>query len=270
MKIGKVMNFGIWDSKIAHPYATASEDRPVNFFEIEYMISGNGSVILDGLKNSDLPNCFLIAKPGQKKHSEFHYKTYYIHIDVDPSIPYYNVLTNAPNFFRIIDHKSYARIMSSLISILFDGGGDTDSLQFNAKFYELLYHVQKDSCTNERLLLSKRGNAVSEKIKAATNFINERFTEKITLKNVANAVNYTPNYLQHVFKENLGISPYGYILKLRIKKAKKMIATESKTLAEIAYACGFSSQSYFTLIFRKQTNLTPAEYRKSILGNYLP
>ena len=95
-----------------------------------------------------------------------------------------------------------------------------------------------------------------------------RFDEKITLRTLADLTGYTPNYFHRLFTEIMGTTPQKYLTDIRIGHAKNLLAGTQKSLSEIAYECGFSSQSHFNTQFRKATLLTPYEYRKSKVSEY--
>ena len=59
-----------------------------------------------------------------------------------------------------------------------------------------------------------------------------------------------------------------YVEDRRIRKAVNLLIETDLTLAEIAYECGFSSQSYFSYAFKKKMGLTPREYAKEIYNRY--
>ena len=59
-----------------------------------------------------------------------------------------------------------------------------------------------------------------------------------------------------------------YVEDRRIRKAVNLLVETDLTLSEIAYECGFSSQSYFSYAFKKKMNLTPREYAKEIYNRY--
>src|SRR5436190_1278980 len=66
------------------------------------------------------------------------------------------------------------------------------------------------------------------------------------------------------FRLTTGIPPWKYVQARRVSRAKKLLANRRVSLAEIALAVGFCSQSHFTNVFRQATGLTPREYRNSI------
>ncbi|RKH88769.1 helix-turn-helix transcriptional regulator, partial [Corallococcus sp. AB038B] len=57
-------------------------------------------------------------------------------------------------------------------------------------------------------------------------------------------------------------TPRAYVERLRVEKAEGLIRDTELPLADIALACGFSSQSRFTTAFRRATGFTPARYRR--------
>lgn len=67
-------------------------------------------------------------------------------------------------------------------------------------------------------------------------------------------------------KDATGQSPYQYVLSRRIACAREMLAAGEIALAEVAYACGFASQSHMTDVFRSKLGVTPGRYRKEARG----
>ncbi|WP_245878007.1 substrate-binding domain-containing protein [Spirosoma fluviale] len=64
----------------------------------------------------------------------------------------------------------------------------------------------------------------------------------------------------------LDMNVIDYVAEIRLKKARRLLAESTKTMAEIAYETGFSSPAYFTTFFKQHTQKTPSEYRKSPAG----
>lgn len=63
------------------------------------------------------------------------------------------------------------------------------------------------------------------------------------------------------FKSETGTSPHRFVLERRILRAKALLTRSHTTMAEIAYAVGFSSQAHFSTVFRRATGVTPSHYR---------
>ncbi|MDE7145485.1 MAG: AraC family transcriptional regulator, partial [Duncaniella sp.] len=63
-------------------------------------------------------------------------------------------------------------------------------------------------------------------------------------------------------KSLLGVSPSDFLRRIRMQRAEKLITDTSLTFSEIAFSVGFSDPKYFTKCFKKDTGVTPSEYRK--------
>ena len=88
----------------------------------------------------------------------------------------------------------------------------------------------------------------------------------LSLKEVSENLQVHPAYLSREFSKYFGNLNFGdYLRKLRIEKALNLLETTKYSLAEIAFLSGFSDQSHFTRIFRKQMGIPPMAYKKSKL-----
>ena len=86
----------------------------------------------------------------------------------------------------------------------------------------------------------------------------------LSLQQVSDELEINPTYLSREFSKYFENLSFGeYIRKLRIEKAMHLMGTTDYSLTEIAYLTGFSDQSHFTRIFKKQTGQTPTIYKKN-------
>ncbi len=88
----------------------------------------------------------------------------------------------------------------------------------------------------------------------------------ITLQDLAYLAGLSEFHLQRMFSATCGVSPHGFILNRRIDRARRLLA-RNEPIAQIATACGFSSQSHLTRMFKTVTGTTPSAYRRDIAGN---
>lgn len=98
-------------------------------------------------------------------------------------------------------------------------------------------------------------------IKAITNYIEEHYTEKITLEDLATFANISIFYLSHIFKNCTGQSPNEYLNDYRLTKAANQLTTENIPILSIATECGYNNISYFNRVFKRRYGLTPKAYR---------
>lgn len=88
----------------------------------------------------------------------------------------------------------------------------------------------------------------------------------LSLQQASDELEINRTYLSREFSKYFDDLSFGdYIRKLRVDKAINLIETTQYALSEIAYLTGFSDQSHFNRIFKKQTGQNPSLYRKSIL-----
>lgn len=95
-----------------------------------------------------------------------------------------------------------------------------------------------------------------------TGFIHRHYDTKISLDAIAASGAVCKSRCCELFKKYVGQTPNNYLIKYRIAKSCEMLHETNRTICEIAITCGFQSASYFTSVFRKETGLTPQDYRR--------
>ncbi len=98
---------------------------------------------------------------------------------------------------------------------------------------------------------------------AAKRYIDENYSESITLDKLAEIAHVNKYYLSHSFKNEYNVSPIDYLMKRRITEAKALLTSTDFSLTQIAEQIGFGSLPYFSKCFRKVEGTSPNEYRKS-------
>lgn len=98
-------------------------------------------------------------------------------------------------------------------------------------------------------------------IRKAAEYISANFAENISLAGLADEFHLNPSYLSLLFKQVTGQSFKEYLNMVRVEEAKRLLADTDYSIMDVAVACGFNDQSYFTKIFKKQTGLTPKQFR---------
>ena len=99
-------------------------------------------------------------------------------------------------------------------------------------------------------------------------YIREHLTEDFSLENVSGSMSVSPIHFHNTFKTATGKTLRDYVEEQRIKKSINMLLTTNFSLTQIAYECGFSSQSYFSYVFKRRMKVTPREYTKEIHSKY--
>ena len=93
-------------------------------------------------------------------------------------------------------------------------------------------------------------------------YAEENYKSSCLLEDAASAIGYDYAYISKKFKSAIGISFRKYVNTLRIILAKQLLLNETKTITEIASACGFNSLRAFNIEFKKAEGITPTEYKR--------
>lgn len=96
-------------------------------------------------------------------------------------------------------------------------------------------------------------------------YIQEHYTEKITLADIAATANICQSECCRFFKKHMNESLFDYLLSYRIEKSLPLLTDEQLSITEVSSRCGFSSASYYTKVFRERMGCTPTAYQNGHL-----
>ncbi len=96
----------------------------------------------------------------------------------------------------------------------------------------------------------------------AAAYIAERLESPFDAASMERDLHYHFDYLSRCLKQYTGLSPLAYRHRLQIERAKRLLAHSDEPLARIGERCGFPDPSYFARLFKRETSLTPGEYRR--------
>ena len=109
-------------------------------------------------------------------------------------------------------------------------------------------------------LLGRHGLA-EPKLRAAIAFITTNLATPLRLDDIASAAGVSPFHFARLFRRSTGVSPHRYVTIARIERAKWLLRATQSSIAQVAFECGFPSQSYLTTVFRRHVGLTPKAFR---------
>lgn len=93
-------------------------------------------------------------------------------------------------------------------------------------------------------------------------YIENHYTEDISLKDISNYVSISPNYFSMIFKKEIGVSFSEYLLNKRLENSKLLLKKNNAKVYEIAFKVGFNNNQYFNRVFKDKFGITPLEYKK--------
>lgn len=264
MQLPEIVTVGIYDSKVAARNVKVSKNRKTSMFEIELPICDSGISYIGSSSAPITQNLIICAKPGQTRHTKFPFKCYYVHMILHEGI-LYDTLISTPNFFETDRRELYKEIFEKIIK-KHNTLTQTDTIMLQSLVLELIYTISRDTA---RLVRGKDGvDTPSPAIEKAISYIKSNLTEDLSLEALASAVSLSPIHFHNSFKRAVGKTLRDYVEEQRLKKAVGLLISTNYSLTEIAFECGFSSQSYFSCVFKRKMKKTPREYAAEIHSQY--
>ncbi len=116
----------------------------------------------------------------------------------------------------------------------------------------------------------KKMNGYAQKeAEHATHYFYEHYNKNLSIEDYAASRNMSTCWFIRTFKQYSGLTPLHYILSIRISNAQSLLENTNYTVTEIASIVGYDNPLYFSRLFRKQTGLSPTEYRKQSIDSRL-
>jgi len=161
--------------------------------------------------------------------------------------------------------RRFSRRLSETLHALLDAltlenATNTDGqLNLRTFFSALLYETY--ATLGEPKALAE-GYDVAPKIRQ---WIDTHYAEKITISKLVKLSGYGRSRFFTLFIADTGMSPNDYLVRVRIERAKRLLAKKrmNGSMLDLAVACGFNSSAAFSTTFRRHVGVSPSEYRKS-------
>lgn len=129
--------------------------------------------------------------------------------------------------------------------------------QCSAHLYQFLIELN-------RVVNLQNGSQDSQKLnqlQPVIDYINNNYQKELTLVELAELIDLSPQYLCRLFKECLNLRPFEFLARKRIQQAKMLLLEDKLNINEIAAKVGYNDCSYFCAVFKKHEMLSPAEFR---------
>ena len=129
-------------------------------------------------------------------------------------------------------------------------------MKCKAELYQIIYTMQQEYfseyLSNDKL----------EIIKPGIEYIHREYTKQhISIEDLSAMCRITPEYFRKIFRTYYGTSPVKYINELKISHAKELLASGMYSVTEAALQSGYNDMSFFSREFKKNTDVTPKDYR---------
>jgi two-component system response regulator YesN len=105
-------------------------------------------------------------------------------------------------------------------------------------------------------------NMEKKPIRTAIAYINEHYSENMSLETISAVVDLNPVYFSAIFKKETGRNFIEYLTEVRLEQAKTLLLESDYNISEIAWKVGYQDEKYFMRVFKKEMGITCAKYRK--------
>lgn len=254
-------------------------DFPIHFhneYEINFLLNAAGATRIIGDHTSLIPNTELVMVGPNLKHG---WSSELLLPDVSEiTIQFHRDLLP----MQVLDKTIFKSIQRLLISAS-QGVAFTQAITQEA--LPILHAITKAKRVQSYILLiqlleilskeaaytvlnSTNVNYLDEKnilIEKMYMYVEQNFAKKITLEEMASFLHMTSISFSRLIKQKTGKTFINFLNDYRINYACRLLQDTSKTVAEIAYNCGFNNQANFNRIFKEKIKISPSDYKKQTL-----
>lgn len=241
-----------------------------HFTELFYVVSGSGIFHVEGERVPVKPNDLMIINP----HVEHTEKTMtnnpmeYIVFGVDGLA--FSFHGKNPDNEKNYNHYSYISSQNHLMDYSqlmlqeFREKKPGFDIVCQSILQVLLVFISREL---DLSIISDSTFRISKECALAKRYIDSNYAQNITLDTLAEITHINKYYLAHSFASCIGQSPISYLSAKRLQASMDLLINTNHSIAQIASSTGFSSQSYFSQIFKKSVGMAPQQYRKIYTKN---
>ena len=135
-------------------------------------------------------------------------------------------------------------------------------LRFKSKAFELMQYIWQHSAGKVQQMPTRTFRQYEDKLKLALAYIQEHYSEPITIAQLAQLCGFSQVHFMNIFKAAIGSTCIEYLVKYRLAHAAMDLQETDHSIMQIALDNGFQNTSYFNRAFKGQYGMTPSAYRK--------
>src|ERR1700758_4218962 len=110
-----------------------------------------------------------------------------------------------------------------------------------------------------------RGGLGSGRLRRIRELVHARMGDDLSLDEMAQSIGLSTAHFARMFRKSTGETPYQFVLRQRVERAKAMLCAPDARVLDVAVACGFKTQQHFAQVFRDVYGVSPTQYRQESL-----
>ncbi len=229
-----------------------TKPRTVTCFETSYYVSGGGELFINGENRKIEPNYVRFNKPGDVVYSSCDYScfTFTFNLSNQSETVFDKILSGIKPYFKAEGNvlSLYNEVINGFLS-----GKESSIISQSGLVLQILAKLYETNQNNYN---------IPESVLKCMKYLEENFQNKITLENLGEVAGYSSLHVLRLFKENLNKTPHDYLTEIRLNYAKTLITEDPYiSIGEIAYKCGFNSESHFKTLFKEYYKITVGKFK---------
>jgi AraC family transcriptional regulator len=112
-----------------------------------------------------------------------------------------------------------------------------------------------------------RGGLGSARLRRIKELVHAKMEDDLSLDEMAQSIDLSTAHFARMFRKSTGETPYQFVLRQRVERAKAMLRAPDARVLDVAVACGFKTQQHFAQVFRDVCGVSPTQYRQDFLDS---
>ncbi|WP_276369389.1 AraC family transcriptional regulator [Chryseolinea sp. H1M3-3] len=201
-------------------------------------------------------NIISLNSCGDTVEIEYHGSCTILEIAFDPL--YVEKLLETDNIKFREEHNIYDSLLADISSVFTTAplGLMTEKLYIESLGVMCGIHLAANYTTRDKRIFAPKGKLSSCQLKTIIEYVRTHLHGVITLEQLAESANLSIFHFSRLFKNTIGLSPYQFVLKMKIEYAKTLIR-HRQPIGDIAFSLGFTDSAHFCNAFKKVTGHSP-------------
>ncbi|HYI76529.1 MAG TPA: AraC family transcriptional regulator [Chryseolinea sp.] len=159
------------------------------------------------------------------------------------------------------EHNVYDPLLKDIVVKLYEGAhaSHLEKLYTESLGIACAIHLGTTYTLGTKRMFAPKGKLSSHQLKNVVDLVHSCINGVITLEDLAQSIHLSVFHFSRLFKNTVGVSPYQFVLRLKIEYAK-MLIKRKQSISEIAYTLGFTDSAHFCNAFKKFTGLSPLQF----------